>query len=265
MLIVIFLPFHHHLALNILLIVFSSLGGIEFSLMLKKKGLILSRHEAAILGALCTFAMTLSVSFGIKEEIFLCSLAAAVAVISMRKVISGDDGLESATNYCAAGFSVLLYPGFFLSWIILINQLEYADILIVMFLLIVLGNDSLAWFFGMLFGKGNRGIIKASPNKSIAGFAGGLLTSVAVGLLTVKFYPEIFGDPLLPAVFCGPILGFTTGIAAILGDLAESAMKRSCGQKDSGFIMPGRGGILDSLDSLAFSAPVFYIVYRILY
>ena len=50
------------------------------------------------------------------------------------------------------------------------------------FFLMVFGCDSLAWFFGMLFGNSNRGMIKASPNKSIAGFAGGYIGAIAAGI-----------------------------------------------------------------------------------
>jgi phosphatidate cytidylyltransferase len=61
------------------------------------------------------------------------------------------------------------------------------------------------------------------------------------------------------------MLGLFTGIAAVLGDLAESALKRSAGVKDSGSLIPGRGGILDTIASLALSAPVFYVGYRLLF
>jgi phosphatidate cytidylyltransferase len=81
----------------------------------------------------------------------------------------------------------------------------------------------------------------------------------------VLFFPAAFAPRLLPPLPSGLILGFLLGAAASLGDLVESALKRSSGVKDSGSIIPGRGGVLDSIDSIAFAAPVFYAVYRILF
>ena len=107
----------------------------------------------------------------------------------------------------------------------------------------------------MLFGKNNRGYIKASPNKSIAGFIGGIAGSILSGLLGIYIWPEIFIGSILKII----ILGIIVAIAAIAGDLAESVFKRSAGWKDSGRVIPGRGGILDSIDSILMAAPVFYI------
>jgi phosphatidate cytidylyltransferase len=126
-------------------------------------------------------------------------------------------------------------------------------------------NDAAAWAAGLFLGKGNRGIIPASPNKSAAGFAGGLLASVVIGAGASCLIPEIFSSPRMPSLPAGAILGLMTGAAATLGDLGESVLKRSAGLKDSGFIIPGRGGILDSIDSLAAAAPVYYILYRLLF
>ena len=70
---------------------------------------------------------------------------------------------------------------------------------------------------------------------------------------------------MFPLPAAGLILGFTTGLAVILGDLGESVLKRSAGLKDSGVLIPGRGGILDSIDSVALAAPVFYIGYKLLF
>jgi phosphatidate cytidylyltransferase len=132
-------------------------------------------------------------------------------------------------------------------------------------LCIVIANDSLAWVFGILFGKNNRNFIAASPNKSIAGFVAGLAASTLVGMGIALLFPKIFMSARFAPLVSGVILGVLTGIAGMLGDLAESALKRSAGVKDSGFIIPGRGGVLDSIDSLAFAAPVYYVVYRLLF
>ena len=61
------------------------------------------------------------------------------------------------------------------------------------------------------------------------------------------------------------ILGAITAVAAIIGDLIESVFKRSCDIKDSGNLIPGRGGVLDSIDSVIIAAPIFYIGYNFLF
>jgi phosphatidate cytidylyltransferase len=76
------------------------------------------------------------------------------------------------------------------------------------------------------------------------------------------FFPQAFEADKIPPLPSGILLGIACGLAVVLGDLAESAIKRSCDMKDSGFIVPGRGGILDSTDSIALTAPVFYVLYR---
>jgi phosphatidate cytidylyltransferase len=113
----------------------------------------------------------------------------------------------------------------------------------------------------MTLGKGNRGFIKVSPNKSIIGFIGGIFGSILIALLTQYFFPEILPGPY----YKGVILGFVVSIFAITGDLVESLLKRSADCKDSGNVIMGRGGILDSIDSLLFVAPVFYIMLEIIF
>ena len=120
------------------------------------------------------------------------------------------------------------------------------------FTLMTLGNDSLAWFFGTTLGR-KRNIIQVSPNKSAAGFIGGFLGSIAIGALCSIIFPRL-GHEALPALL---VVGTFVGVSAIIGDLVESAIKRSAGVKDSSALVPGRGGVLDSVDSLLFSAPVF--------
>ena len=88
----------------------------------------------------------------------------------------------------------------------------------------------------------------------MAGFIGGACGSVGLAFGCAALFPYALGGPWWTTL----ILGSVIGAAVIVGDLFESALKRSAGIKDSGSAVPGRGGFLDSFDSLLFAAPVFY-------
>jgi phosphatidate cytidylyltransferase len=107
----------------------------------------------------------------------------------------------------------------------------------------------------MKFGK--RKLYPAvSPNKSIEGGLGGLVGAVvAVVLMKLTFLPQI---GYLEAM----VLGLLLGCAGQIGDLFESLLKRGCGVKDSGMLIPGHGGLLDRLDSLLFAFPLSYYAAR---
>jgi phosphatidate cytidylyltransferase len=260
--IVILLPQYHHLALNIFVTVVSSLGAMEFAVMLKSRGFPVNIGEAAVLGSLSPLAMTMIVSFDTNSEItqFLFIIGASWLLVS--EIFRHKSDFSSVLNRLTAGLSVMIYPGLFLGWIITMSTLEHSTMVILAFICTVMFNDSIAWVMGLLFGKGNRGIVTVSPNKSIAGYAGGMAASIVVCSLFVYFVPSAFVPDQIPAVPSAILLGFLSGITVILGDLAESAIKRSCGFKDSGILIPGRGGALDSTDSVALTAPLFYVLYR---
>jgi phosphatidate cytidylyltransferase len=271
---VIGLPYYNHLALNILVVIFSALGAVEFSDLLRKKDLNIPRLEAALLGCSGPAAITAVISFGVNSEAPHAVFIAGAAWLLVSRIFSRVEGLKTGMNRIAAGFSVMVYPGLFMEWIIKMGRWEVngsngaAQIFILFFLLAVFATDSIAWVTGMLFGKGNRGIIPASPNKSIAGFVGGIIASIAVCLIPAICFPDIF-IPQYPKYFSaipsGIILGLLTGIAATLGDLGESIMKRCTDTNDSGSIFPGSGGVLDSIDSIVLAAPVYYCACRIFF
>jgi phosphatidate cytidylyltransferase len=260
-LMVAFLPYFNHLALNILIIIFSVLGALEFRDILKRKNLVISVWETVLLGAISPLAMTLMVSFDVNDQAIPATFILGASWLLVSRVFLPADKLGDYVSRTIAGFSVMIYPGLFLAWIIRMALKDHSSVIILAFLFMVFANDSAAWASGMFLGRGNRGIVPASPNKSIAGFAGGLAASTLVGLAAGYWFPEAFRSSRAPSLLCAGILGFLTGLAASLGDLGESAFKRSAGIKDSGSLIPGRGGVLDSLDSLSLAAPVYYVVY----
>jgi phosphatidate cytidylyltransferase len=124
-------------------------------------------------------------------------------------------------------------------------------LLLLFFLLIQWVGDTFAYLTGMLLGHHPLAPI-ISPKKTLEGTAGGLLGSALVGwLLTVLVLPE--ASPWL-----GGLTGLILGGVGQLGDLLESQVKRTCKVKDSSNLIPGHGGVLDRLDSLIFTAPLYY-------
>jgi phosphatidate cytidylyltransferase len=262
---VLFLPERHHLAMNIVVLVLAGFGGFELNDILARKAREVSRRalptvEAIILSLICPLTNLFILCFAAPANLFRALVVAALFwALASRVFTRKQEVIEASLGRFAASACILVYPGIFLIFLQRMALFPHAGIVITIFLLMVFGNDSLAWFFGMLLGKGNQGIVPVSPKKSIAGFIGGILTSVVVGICAALFLKSAFGGDF--GLVKAAVLGCVTAIAGNLGDLAESALKRSVGVKDSGTIMPGRGGILDSLDSICLAAPVFYGLY----
>jgi phosphatidate cytidylyltransferase len=117
--------------------------------------------------------------------------------------------------------------------------------------------DTVAYYTGRAFGK-HRLAPVVSPKKSWEGAAGSVVGSVIFGLVYMGYF-----EPLTPAWKIATI-AIVANIAGQVGDLAESAMKRGAGIKDSGHILPGHGGLLDRVDSSLFALPVVLALTRLL-
>jgi phosphatidate cytidylyltransferase len=117
-------------------------------------------------------------------------------------------------------------------------------------------NDTAAYFGGRSLGR-HKLIPRVSPGKTVEGTIFGLASSVVTAVLYAKF---VFADWLgLPIGVAAAVLGgFLLSTAAVVGDLAESLLKREAGVKDSGTLLPGHGGVLDRFDALFFTLPVAY-------
>jgi phosphatidate cytidylyltransferase len=140
--------------------------------------------------------------------------------------------------------------------LVMLHRTTYGWQWLLVIMLIVMTNDSAAYYTGSAFGK-HRLYPLVSPKKSVEGALGGLCGSICGTLLAkFTFFPQLpLADALITAVVIG-ILGQT-------GDLFESLLKRSFGVKDSGSVIPGHGGVLDRMDSIIFAAPAmyYYVIY----
>ncbi len=117
-------------------------------------------------------------------------------------------------------------------------------------ILVVWGYDTGAYLTGRWLGR-RRLIDHISPSKTIEGLVGGLV----VATIGAGIGGYLLGIAPWHALVIGPLVG----LAAQAGDLAESLLKRAAGRKESGFLVPGHGGVLDRLDSFLFAAPILAI------
>lgn len=118
--------------------------------------------------------------------------------------------------------------------------------------LLVWGADSGAYFVGRKFGV-RKLAPKVSPNKSIEGLIGGLITSCLIICVVSFTWLDMNGVSFIMFL----LLSLITVLASVLGDLVESMIKRRADVKDSGRIFPGHGGVLDRVDSLLAATPIF--------
>lgn len=153
----------------------------------------------------------------------------------------------------AIGFFVL-FP--ILSITAILDYPEWIK-LIFSFLIVVNVVDSAAWFFGKNWGK-RKLWPSISPNKTIEGFIGGMISSMLISSLYWHFMIAPISYQIL-TVF------FVFGILAQLGDLVQSKLKRVYGIKDSSSLIPGHGGVYDRVDSLIFVAPFFILALELFY
>lgn len=133
----------------------------------------------------------------------------------------------------------------------------WSDQLLLVLLLLVWGADVGAYFSGKRFGKTRLAAV--SPGKTREGLYGGLVACLFVGLGAALYWELSAGVAVYLVA-----LALATGLISVLGDLFESMLKRHCGLKDSGNILPGHGGVMDRLDSLTAAAPMFALGVQLL-
>jgi phosphatidate cytidylyltransferase len=206
--------------------------------------------------------------FGIAAA-FAATIAAFVFLtIAMRRA-------DLATGYPAAAASAFsfIYVALPLAMLVQLRQQWAGSFLILYLLLVVWAGDILAYFVGKSVGR-HLMAPRISPKKTWEGAAASLVASMAVGG-AMFYYSSSLSTRLLswgvierrdgmfglerPGMATALVLTVVLNVAAQLGDLVESLIKRGAGVKDSGTILPGHGGMLDRIDALLFAAPVLWV------
>lgn len=163
----------------------------------------------------------------------------------VRKYPDYDGWYNSSLLYLGSLLIVAAVTAIFALWTISPWWLMYV-------FLLVWGADSGAYFVGRKFGMRKLAPM-VSPNKSIEGLVGGLVTSCIIIATVIIIYLDVE----LVGFILFMLLSLITVVASVQGDLVESMIKRRAGIKDSGRILPGHGGVLDRVDSLLSAAPIF--------
>ena len=164
--------------------------------------------------------------------------------------------VSSARQSAVAGFAVTLlgvgWVGGGLAYLLLLRDITGdGRLLIYATLLAVFADDTAAFFVGRTIGR-HRLAPAISPGKSWEGFIGGTVAAVAVTFFALYEQDVVTTGESL-------VLGLAIALAATLGDLFESAVKRDLGVKDSGRLLAGHGGVLDRVDSLLWAGPAAYV------
>lgn len=278
-----FWPLKSHIIIIIIYGLFGPfLGSYEVSTLIYRKGINIRRYFLPVLNTLVyIFAYFYANNYSHIQNfkqcllLFFTGLIACISFIYARDIIKKD--LSRAFEKIAYTIFGLLYiglPSFLIPFIFNIevnpqNPISIffnieshgtltGSLMALLMLVNIFVNDIFCYVFGMLFGRNNVINLEASPKKSWAGYIGGYFSTFFFVTIYYILFDRIFGFINFPILFYY-LLPFFSGILIPIGDLVESVIKRSTNVKDSGNIILGRGGVLDSIDTILYFTPIFFI------
>jgi phosphatidate cytidylyltransferase len=186
----------------------------------------------------------------------LTGLTLAVFLYEMAFFEGGGRSIERMAVTLWVVIYLGLLPCFFaqLRWLYPVTEETYATVALALTIFVPKSGDVGAYFTGRLLGRHPMAPV-LSPKKTWEGAAGGLVAAIGAAVAIDRLAPAA---PLRQQWFSEIAFGLTIGLAGMLGDLAESLIKRDCQSKDASHVVPGFGGVLDVVDAVVFAAPVAY-------
>lgn len=185
-------------------------------------------------------------------------LMAALFFLAIRRY--GEPGELRFESVMVCLFGGVAIP-LFLSALVELRGLENGRFYVLLPVICAFTTDIGAYFAGVFLGK-HRGVTRVSPNKSLEGYVGGIVVGCLCMLLYGWLAQQFGGTAVkLPVLALYGLLG---SVITELGDLSFSLIKRQCGVKDYGALLPGHGGMLDRFDSTVFAAPLLLLLAELL-
>jgi phosphatidate cytidylyltransferase len=234
-------------------------GGLVFALgvgalgivcLAELYGLLDRAHPIRLAGFITMIALVLAAQYGNQFQVFLVAVAAVPVLFGL--VLLGPRR-RGATAAMAATLLGIYWIGFAIAHAVLLRNLPHGDAIIVDVLVGTFVGDTGAYFGGRLFGR--RPLApEISPNKTVEGMLIGMAVAVAAVWFAGLYQDWLSGADAL-------ILGLGVALAAPLGDLFESLIKRDMETKDTGRLFGPHGGALDRLDAALFTIPVGYYIW----
>jgi phosphatidate cytidylyltransferase len=247
-----------------LLSVIAALGAWEFCRIARASGAN-PFDGVAIMASAAVPLMVYGVHLRLLAPTLTHVLVAILAVLAASVFLRGTTGrplLAAATTvFCVAYVSLIAYV-FELRFDDYVVSATGGTVLVMFPILLTWATDVGAYAFGRMFGA-HKLMPSVSPGKTVEGAVGGLLLSVVIGWLYVRFLLHPLAQlALLPLATI--VFAICVSVVAQIGDLAESLLKREAGVKDSSTLIPGHGGVLDRFDSLLFVLPVAALLLHVL-
>jgi phosphatidate cytidylyltransferase len=202
--------------------------------------------------SVATTAVIASAWFGGLPGLSISIVVSIIGLLLLQLVNGTKDFVKNAT---ATTFA-LMYPGFISGFIFLLARSGDGFAYISVLVILVGLNDTFAYLTGVLIGK-HPMAPKISPKKTWEGFIGGLIFTATGSAFAFHYLLE--QEPWI-----GVLAGIAGTLAATVGDLIESAIKRDLSLKDMGTLLPGHGGMLDRLDAALITAPVFWCIIELI-
>lgn len=221
----------------------------EFYTLAEKKKFNPQKIYGIIIGASIFAANYFFVNNVIGSEIFLLIIPAVISVFIVELYRKSEYAFVDI-GFTLLGVLYIAVPFSFANYIV-IKHGDYSFQLLLGFLVLIWSFDTLAYVFGVSFGK-HRLFERISPKKSWEGFVGGLISNIGMAYILSLIFKDLSFQNWA-------ILSIIVSIFGTYGDLIESSFKRNIDEKDSGSLLPGHGGILDRFDAVLITLPLFYV------